>query len=225
MNEVALLGMETDPGQNGLRPDGDKRDLLRRLTTFRQSRASPTEQMVCDYLIASYRDAAFLTAEEIARAAGVSKATVIRLAPKIGFASFNDLRERLRRIVAYDLITADREEQGGGASHPGQRLVAAEVDNLRRLARQLSAEDLEQAARWLCDSRSVTVLGFRHSAALAVHAGYHLKKLLPHVYVYTAADSSLWEHLALVREGSVVLAIGLARRDRRFMEALEYARS
>jgi|GEM_PF-2184230 len=217
--------METEPSQNGLRPDGDKRDLLRRLTAFRQSRASPTEQMVCDYLITSYRDAAFLTAEEIARAAGVSKATVIRLAPKIGFASFNDLRERLRRIVAYDLITADREGQGGGASQPGQRLVLAEVENLRRLARQLSAEDLDQAGRLLCESRTVTVLGFRHSAALAVHAGYHLKKLLPHVYVYTAADSSLWDHLALVREGSVILAIGLARRDRPFMEAVSYAHS
>jgi len=223
--EVGFLGMEPEPAPADLRPHGLKRDLLRRLTTFRQSRASVTEQMLCDYLITSYADAAFLTAEEIARAAGVSKATVIRLAAKIGFASFNDLRERLRRIVTSDLSSADQEDRFAGGSLPHHPIVAEEVDNLRRLGRQLSRQDLEQAAHWLSGSRSVTVLGFRQTAALAVHAAYHLKKVLAHVYVYTAADSSLWDHLALVREGGVVLAIGIARHDRRFIEAVTYARS
>ncbi|MFO7311639.1 MAG: MurR/RpiR family transcriptional regulator [Bacillota bacterium] len=217
--------MEPEPIPTPAPPDGDKRDLLRRLTSFRQSRASRTEQILCDYLIAAYRDAAFLTAEELARAAGVSKATVIRLATKIGFASFNDLRERLRRIVADDLHRADREEQGPDALQPAQRLIALEGENVRRLARQLRWEDVEQAAHWLCGSRSVTVLGLGRCAALAVHAGYHLKRLLPHVYIYTAADASLWDHLTLAQDGGVVLAIGLRPCDRRLVEAVAYARS
>lgn len=217
---MALDETPTDP-----RPGNAKRDLLLRLTTFRQSRATPGEQRLCDYLIASYRDAAFLTAEEIARAAGVSKATVIRLAPKLGFASFNHLRERLREIVTADWRAAEPEEEAAPPQAPGRQLIAAELDNLRRLAQQLNWEDVEQAARWLCGSQSVTVLGFRQAAALAMHAGYHLKKLLPHVYVFTGADSSLLDHLALVREGGVVLAIGLARHDRRLIETVGYARS
>ncbi len=213
-----------DPLPDEVLPGGYKRDLLRRLTAFRQSGASRTEQQLCDYLASQYRDAAFRTAAEIAVAAGVSKATVIRLAPKLGFASFNDLRQRLRQIVAYDLTSVDRVGQAA-ATLPGDRIIAAEVDNLRLLARQLRHEDLERAARLLCGGRSVTVLGFRTSAALALHAGYNLKKLLAHVYTFTAADSSVFDHLALLQEGGVVLAVGFSRYDRRFIETVAYARS
>src|SRR5690606_41659351 len=88
----------------------------------------------------------------------------------------------------------------------------------------LTREELERAARLLYPSRSVTVLGFRTSAALAQHAAYNRKELLGHVFLYTTADSSLIDHLATVREGGVVLAIGFSRYDCRFIETVACAR-
>ena len=66
---------------------GYKRDFLRRLAICRETEATPVEQVLCDYFSRSYREAAFRTAEEIAQETGVSKATVVRFASKLGFES------------------------------------------------------------------------------------------------------------------------------------------
>lgn len=203
---------------------GYKRDFLRRLAACRDTGATPVEQVLCDYFARAYREAALQTAEEIAMETGVSKATVVRFASKLGFDGFSHLRKRLQDIVAYDLSTVDRvgnEDENGTL---GQRIIAAELQNLRLLERHLNHAELERAAGVLYPSRSVTVLGFRTSAALAQHAAYNLKKLLGHVYLFTSADSSLFDHLASVREGGVVLAIGFSRYDRRFIETVAHAR-
>lgn len=203
---------------------GYKRDFLRRLAICRETEATPVEQVLCDYFSRSYREAAFRTAEEIAQETGVSKATVVRFASKLGFESFSHLRKRLRHIVAYDLSTVDRVSDGEATGTLGQRIIGAELQNLRLLERQLNHDELERAASLLYPSRSVTVLGFRTSAALAQHAAYNLKKLLGHVFLFTSADSSLFDHFALLREGGVVLAIGFSRYDRRFIETVAHAR-
>lgn len=78
--------------------------------------ATPVEQVLCDYFARSYQEAALQTAEEIARATGVSKATVVRFASKLGFENFSHLRKRLQQIVAYDLSTVDRVSVEGVAA-------------------------------------------------------------------------------------------------------------
>jgi len=205
-------------------PGGYKRDFFRRLGELRDGQPSSTDRMLCEYFAARYREAAFKAAEAIAYETGVSKATVIRFARRIGFPSFAELQKRLQQIVHYDLTAVDWAQLPEQDDFVAAKVVARELQNLRQLQHGLNRDELDAAVRLLIEAPTLTVLGFRTSAALAQHAAYNLRKILVQVFLFTQADSTLLDHLRLYQGQGAALAIGFSRYDRRFIEAVAVAK-
>src|SRR5918911_5276617 len=84
------------------RPNGGGKaapGTVRGLMQSSDSTLSPAERRVARALLAEYPVAGLESAGRLAERAGVSGATVVRFATRLGFAGYPDLQESLRREV------------------------------------------------------------------------------------------------------------------------------
>jgi DNA-binding MurR/RpiR family transcriptional regulator len=184
----------------------------------RLTRAQPTltrkMARVAHYLSEHYRDAAFMTTRELAKAAGVSLATVVRFPMAIGYNDFDELRNSVRTRVNFDLGGVERMKTlpaGRSAGAMLRRVIEADLESLRTLASSFSEEDLEEFAQLIQDAPRVTILGFRYLGSAADYFAYSLAKIKPGVTAITHGDSTLSDRIELMDADDLVVVIAFAR--------------
>jgi DNA-binding MurR/RpiR family transcriptional regulator len=200
---------------------------LMRLLESRAASLSPSQTRLARHLLANYQTVAFSTVAEVARAARVSEATVVRFAVALGFAGYPALQKEVRRLVRADLKGTERfhlvTERGPGAASPLDRLLEAEADNLRQLRDAADGKALAEAARALRAARRVLVVGARGAAPLAFHLWFALDKLGLDVARSLGADTEALDRIGRMDARDVVVAIGFPRYLRAMVGLLELA--
>jgi DNA-binding MurR/RpiR family transcriptional regulator len=143
---------------------------------------APAEGRVVEALLADYPMAGLGSVSRLARAAGVSAPTVLRLLTKLGFSGYPQFREVLREEVSVRLFSpVDVYPDGDGTSAPAraERLYA---DAVRATFRGLDDGEFTRAVALLADpAAAVVVAGGRFSATLATHLASYLQILRPGV--------------------------------------------
>ncbi|CAN5192011.1 MAG: MurR/RpiR family transcriptional regulator [Nocardioides sp.] len=136
------------------------------IANVRAVRASlnPGEQHVSDVVLTRPDWVVEATTAEVAAAAGVSTATVVRTAQKLGYRGFPHLRVLLARDVGVSSPSAPERGAGGDGVHAFFRAVAAVTESMASL---LSIERVDQAVDLLSDARRVLVSGGGVSAPVA----------------------------------------------------------
>ena len=202
--------------------DGRLHALLQRL--FDRSRLSPTQRRLARYVMDHPDEALFLSSVELARRAGVSQASVTRLAAALGYSGYGELQRELRRIA----LEGGAGEAGDEAPNKFQGAVRAEIENLRALEHYLAdTGPVTELGRELAASEPLCVIGLRVSAPLAEYFGYFARKIHPDVRVLTDGGSTVLDALAQARGagGEWVLCFLLPRHPRETLQAMSYARS
>lgn len=188
------------------------REDLEALLRSKQEGFSPAFRRVAAFLLSEYQRACFMTASELARAAGVSQPSVTRFVGYLGFEGYAQFQRSLQAIVRGEMrgparlraIAEAREAEG-----PYAWVVREEIANLERLLPSLGSPSFQAVASALADADAVVVAGFRASIALAEYMGFFLGKVHPGVHVLTRADSRSLErliHLDPARTGVVLFA-------------------
>ncbi|MGY2896209.1 MurR/RpiR family transcriptional regulator [Deinococcus sp. UYEF24] len=135
----------------------------------------------------------FLSATDLALAAGVSQSSVTRFTVRLGFHSYphftTSVGEALLREPAAH-APADRFERAAPGS-PYMAALKQEARAVTQLSTLLGSEDFRRAAALLAAAEHLVVVGFAAAAALAVHASLYLSRLRPHTSTHTALDAAL----------------------------------
>lgn len=71
---------------------------------------APQEQRIADFVLDHYDDLVSYNSAELARLAGVSKATVSRLFKRLGYEKYKDMREEQRNLRQSGLPVADNRD-------------------------------------------------------------------------------------------------------------------
>jgi DNA-binding MurR/RpiR family transcriptional regulator len=153
-----------------------ERDFTARVT-FASGEFTANDSRVVEYMRGHLGDLPFLAADELAAMVGVSRAAVVRLAQKLGYARFADLRNDAQRQFR-DLGSSPLSRFSSGIAE-GDSLTATtlekfdkDVANLQATATMV-ADRLPPAARDLAAAPHVFVAGSRNSYSLALYF-YHL---------------------------------------------------
>lgn len=180
---------------------------------------SPQEQRVADLIRARPDDIALYSSAELARLAGVSKATVSRLYRRLGFSGSREVR---------DLVRAQR---GAGVPvdvEPGRgiddRLAAqyrSDVENLTRFYESLDHGDVTAVAARIASAPRVLVVGHRSGFPLALHLRQQLAQARDGVRLAPGPGQSMGEELEGIEEGDLVVLIGFQRRASGFPRLLD----
>jgi DNA-binding MurR/RpiR family transcriptional regulator len=187
----------------------------------------PKAARLAGYVVENYVQVAFMNTRELATAAGVSLATVVRLPAMLGYTNFDALRASLQDRVNFDLTGVARLNTLPSTSRSPsallRRIIDADLESLRALAQRFSEPQFERFVSILHNARRVIVLGSRYASPLTLYFGYSLAKIKPDVQAYTQADSTLFDRVRLMEPDDVLVVITVARYPVDLVEIARYA--
>jgi DNA-binding MurR/RpiR family transcriptional regulator len=192
----------------------------------RAAALTPSERRIGETVLASPDLVAFGTVADVAAAAGVGAATVVRFAVKLGYDGYTELQAALQRDVTGRLRPAVERirrtpGEGSGIEHH------AEVERANVMATLGAADSraVRDVGRRLADDRHpVLVLSGVASRGVALQFVGDLDQLRPGVRLLDGTEIDIVRTLALADRPSLVV-LDLRRYERWLLEALSGARN
>lgn len=188
---------------------------------------SGQKRKAADYLIEHHRTAFAMSVHELARAAQVSEATLVRLARDLGFGGYLELRNALVEEATRVLLPEDRFAFARPSREPSETVVTVarqEVANVNRTVEELDPVQLKAFVGHLRKAERTVALGLGVSSILARLAAYQLAQVGCRADFMTREALSLGEQVELLPRRTVLLAIAFPPYSNRTIDAARRAR-
>jgi DNA-binding MurR/RpiR family transcriptional regulator len=180
-------------------------------------RLSPADRSVVDVLLSHPTEAAFLPAEQVTERAGVHVAAATRLAKKLGYGGYPQLRSALQAELLEGVDAADRVRRRLDRS-PDQDLLAALVDDetaaLRAVPRAVPQDRLDSVAGRILTARRVLVYARGNASVLSAMLARRLRRFGLPVVDLPGSDRDLAEELVSLHRDDLVVALAFRRPPR-----------
>jgi DNA-binding MurR/RpiR family transcriptional regulator len=142
---------------------------LKTIVQDHTGKLTPTDRRLLDTLLANPTEAAMSSATEVAGKAGVHAASLVRLAKKLGFEGYSDLRASMREeLLLGEPPSALVERRIGSVTSDGilASVVERERAVLQGLLDHVSQEDVARGAELLASARRIGVFAEGSSVLL-----------------------------------------------------------
>jgi DNA-binding MurR/RpiR family transcriptional regulator len=129
---------------------------------------SPGYRRIADYLLDNYRDAAFMTAAEVGRAAQVDTTSVVRFAQRLGYPGYPELIAEVQQEVKRDLQHI--YEPAGDMKRPAsvfQRAIIEDRHNLEQVLAHNDSAEIEAVVKLLLAAPRILLVGDSAASFLA----------------------------------------------------------
>jgi DNA-binding MurR/RpiR family transcriptional regulator len=213
------------------RPHGHQ--ALSDYITARFDEFSRSQKDVAQYIVDHLDEAAFQTAEELARRASTSSSTVVRFSQALGFEGFPELqqaaREEYRRqagrtngaaaaptAAAAPLFSLDQTEY--------ETALATDHVNVEETARKLSRRDMEAAVEAITSAERVLIAGTDQMAFFASYLRHLLMLLDIRAEVVASPSQEALGRLARIDETTLVVGLSAGRPHPLIARTMKLAR-
>ena len=198
------------------------------LSSYIQSRfdeCSRSQKDVAQYIIDHLDEAAFQTAEELARRANTSSSTVVRFSQALGFEGFPELqraaREEYKRAhgaaeTASPLFAIERTEF--------ETSIAADHANVEESARKASRATIERAIGAISGADRIVIAGTDQMAFFASYLRHLLMLLDLRAELVASPSQEALSRLARIDSGTLVIALSAGRPHALVVRAMKLAR-
>ncbi len=188
---------------------------------------SRSQKDVARYIVDHLDEAAFLTAEELARRASTSSSTVVRFSQAIGFEGYPELQqsaiEEYRNGIA----------AGAGATSPGplfsfdhselEGSLGADHANLEETARNLTREQIDAAIEALARAHRVVIVGVDQMAFFASYLRHTLSLLDIRAEIVASTGGESLQRLGRIDEDTLVIVLSAGRAHPLLLRAMKLA--
>ena len=191
-------------------------------------RLTLSEQQLVHEIMARPQEVALGTASELARAAGVHEATATRLAKKLGFKRYKQLRDALREEFIVTNEPALRVQRSLGDLADGDvigRLVTQEMEALAALPKFLDNDSLVNVADALTLARKIHLYAVGNSMTLAVMMERRLRRFGLDVRIMGGSGRDLAEQALAIGQGDVLFSFAFRHCRRSLAKLLAHTRS
>lgn len=121
---------------------------------------SPGYRRIAQYVLEHYRDAAFMTAAELARSTSVDTTSVVRFAQRLGYAGYPELIADIQGRVKRDLREMyEPPPEARDAGSVFWSSLLEDRNNLDTLLRENDPAEIEKVVELLCDAQRIMVAG------------------------------------------------------------------
>jgi DNA-binding MurR/RpiR family transcriptional regulator len=194
--------------------------------TERFEEFSRSQKDVARYIVDHLDEAAFQTAEELARRADTSSSTVVRFSQALGFDGYPELQQAA--IEEY----RSRAPGENGATAPlfdfdhseFEASLAADHSNVEETVRNLTREQVEACVSALAGAQRVMIVGLDQLAFFASYLRHLLALLDIRAEVVSSPRQDSITRLSRVDEDSLVIAFSAGRAHPIVVRAMKLAR-
>lgn len=192
---------------------------------------SRSQKDVGQYIVDHLDEAAFATAEELARRANTSSSTVVRFAQALGFEGFPELQSAARdeyrrgrdgtpggfeRAIAPPLFPLDQTDF--------EAALAADHQNVEETARQLDRDEIAAAVEAISDAKHIIVCGTDQMAFFASYMRHLLMLLDFRVELVASPSQEGLARLAKLDDKSLLVGFSAGRPSPLVVRAMRLAR-
>ncbi|NUB44173.1 MurR/RpiR family transcriptional regulator [Fertoebacter nigrum] len=186
------------------------------------------ERQLATHILRHYPVAALGSITALAKAAGVSTPTVVRLVQKLGYKGYPDFQHALRGEVEAMLVSplAKHDRWAGGVpdTHILNRFADAVVANLQATLHQIDHAEFDAAAALLADrNRRVFALGGRITHAMADYFVTLMKVVRADVTLMSDMSNTWPPALLDMAQGDVLLVFDIRRYENSVLQVVEMA--
>jgi DNA-binding MurR/RpiR family transcriptional regulator len=213
--------------------NGSTPEAHQSLSTYIQAHfdeCSRSQKDVAQYIVDHLDEAAFQTAEELARRANTSSSTVVRFSQALGFEGFPELqaaaREEYRRLhqaggdgesrSSLPLFSLDQNEF--------ETSLAADHVNVEETARRISRPSVEALIDAIVAAEKVVVAGTDQMAFFASYLRHLLMLLDLRVDVVASPSQEALSRLGRIDEATLVIGLSAGRPHPLVVRAMKLAR-
>jgi DNA-binding MurR/RpiR family transcriptional regulator len=214
---------------------GEHQSLSKYIQT-RFDECSRSQKDVAQYIVDHLDEAAFQTAEELARRANTSSSTVVRFSQALGFEGFPELqaaaRDEYRRVHASGGGPNQSHQSANGSSAPlfsldqneFEAALAADHLNVEETARKVSRGDVEELIDAIVSAEKVLVAGTDQMAFFASYLRHLLMLLDLRVEVVASPSQEALSRLGRIDQGTLVIGLSAGRPHPLVLRAMKLAR-
>ena len=187
-------------GQRGI-------DDLKRLIQEAYPSLSGNQRKVADYLLQHPREVPFLSIVELERKSGASKATIVRLAQRLGFSGFLELRSNLLDGVQSLLQTSEefpllaRGEGGDTLSVVAHQ----DVKNINQTMAHIDRKTFREVARLVLGASHVYTVGLGISSLMSQILAYSLNQVAVKATAFVHDYETFFEQLPFVSSSDLLV--------------------
>jgi DNA-binding MurR/RpiR family transcriptional regulator len=186
------------------------------------------EKQIANYLRRNQDESAFLSVGELAERLGLSEATLVRFARKLGFESYPAMREALqenfRRRVSHSARLRNRLDELREAGDIFERVTVTEIDYLTEALQTVDRRALEEAVQQMIACDRIYVFGTGPSISLVHLLNLRLTRFGKLVIPLTLTGRETLEPLLLMSSHDLLFAIGFFDINPALQIVLDYAR-
>jgi DNA-binding MurR/RpiR family transcriptional regulator len=187
---------------------------------------SRSQKEVARYIIDHLDEAAFQTAEELARRASTSSSTVVRFSQALGFEGYPELQQAA--IEEYRSRAPDANGSGGllfDFDHSEfESSLATDHANLEQTVKSLTRERVEACVSALARAHRVMIVGMDQLAFFASYLRHLLALLDIRAEVVASPRQDSITRLSRVDEDSLVIAFSAGKAHPIVIRAMKLAR-
>ncbi len=226
----------TAPPVNG----SSEHQSLSKYIQARFDECSRSQKDVAQYIVDHLDEAAFQTAEELARRANTSSSTVVRFSQALGFEGFPELqaaaREEYRRVHTRAITGLPSKAANGAPSSNGstplfsldqnefETALAADHLNVEETARKVSRSTVDTLIEAIVSAEKVLVAGTDQMAFFASYLRHLLMLLDLRVDVVASPSQEALSRLGRIDEGTLVIGLSAGRPHPLVVRAMKLAR-
>jgi DNA-binding MurR/RpiR family transcriptional regulator len=202
---------------------------LKSLSEYIQERFdefSRSQKDVARYIVDHLDEAAFLTAEELARRASTSSSTVVRFSQALGFEGYPELQQAAIEEYRNAAVAGNGPSAAALFSFDHSELEAslgADHANLEETARRLTREQVDGAVAALAEAQRVVVVGVDQMAFFASYLRHTLSLLDIRAEIVTSTGGESLQRLGRIDDETLVIVLSSGRAHPLLLRAMKLA--
>lgn len=183
---------------------------------------SPRQRQASEFILENNKKAAFLNSTALAKAAGVSESTIIRLASRLGYAGFPEFQAALHEVIQHELTALERLPRSTDEINSStlSEIFETEAQSIRNSLTTLSSAEFEKAVSLLDAAKRVYVAGAQASGAFSSYSVYSLGKVRPEVFLLRPQAEDIASTINSMTEADAALVFAMPRYPSRIVQTL-----
>lgn len=189
-------------------------------------RLTSSDKRLIEVLLGQQGEVVFLSAAQVAARAQVHETTATRLAQKLGFSGYPELRTQLRAELMQGQEPASRIRRSVAQVEGGDYLAdlikgeQAALDNLQRC---ISQSDLDIAADMIVDARRIFVFAQGHARAVADLLQRRMDRFGLNTTLLTGRGREIAERAVSLGANDLVLALAFRKQPGSYAALIDMA--